>query len=109
IKKIDKVIGIGDPRAILERTPREKRVAVAKLLKAKFSARTRLEEIEAELEQEMIEAKKRSRAKIKVRGIIHPGTVVTIAGSVLDVEQPISAVQMYYEKSRDRVFWAPVQ
>lgn len=108
VRKIDRVFGTGDIRAILTRTPPAKRPAVAKLLKARLSAREQLTALEAKLAELEEEKKKRSKARLKVRKTIHPGTVVVISGCKMNVEHAINASQLYYDPKADAIRWGPI-
>ncbi len=108
VHKIDKVIGTGDVRAVLLRTPPDRRKSVAEVLKARIAARQRLKEIEEFIDKEKAEMRKQVKSRIKITGVIHPGVVVEFHGCHLSIEHAISASQLYYDEKTDSIKWAPL-
>ncbi len=88
--KIERVLGPGDPRSILERTAPVDRQRVAQLLKIRISAEAQLTELDCLLTQERDCARQCGEVKLRVRGTIHPGVSVTVLGRTLHVEEPLS-------------------
>ncbi len=108
IHKIDLVLGTGDAREILVRTPKPKRQAVAKLLKARIGARERLAEIDVIFAEERKQRKEQARARVKVVRAIHPGVKLEIAGCQYEVEHALSACQFYFDSKEDKIQIAPL-
>ncbi len=108
VRKIDIALGTGDPRTILERTPRPKRCGVAALLKARLAARDRIAHIDGLLAAEWEERKAQAQARVRVNQTAHPGVSVTIAGCRLDVTRELHACEFYYDAEEDEVRMRPV-
>jgi uncharacterized protein (DUF342 family) len=97
-EKIAAVIGAGDPRQILERTPEHKRKEMAQLIKTRFVALNRIKEIEREIDalrQACMETL--YRARIVVRRVAHPGATFTILGKTLKLNEPAQACTVRYD------------
>lgn len=96
ITRIDTGLGGQDPRALLERTPPEKRPAVASILKTRIAAQQELAQIEQQIEQEKEAAKKLPQPKLKVFKTIHPGTTIKSGHLNLQVTETTAYSQIYY-------------
>ncbi|MFW5857396.1 MAG: FapA family protein [Planctomycetota bacterium] len=109
LKKVERVIGHDDARAILERTPPAKRKAVAEVIKAKMAILNRQKEAEAELEERNREHKRTMRAEINVLRMLHPGVSVAIAGAHATVDTALKGCRIVYDQGRDSILFLPLQ
>lgn len=101
-------LGTDDPRAILARTPPDKRQAVTSLLKARVRAEKMIKDIEDSLEQERERIRRAVQARVKVRKVIHPGTIINCFGSTLKITEPVQNCQLYYDPKEQKVVVAPL-
>jgi len=97
MRRIVAALGADDPRAILERTPPEKRKKVAELLKVRIAEARRCNEID-----QILEEKKKARlkdftqARVRARRAAHPGTAITVAGKTFLVKEPLQSSLIYF-------------
>jgi hypothetical protein len=106
--KINRFFGRETPRAVLERTPKEKRPAVGQLLKTRIAAMNRLEEIEARLAEMAEQRRRAAKAELIVHGTLHPGTTIRIAGETLTIRTAVSACRVLFDRSRRVLRVAPL-
>jgi len=103
LQRIYGSLGTDSPKAILERAPREKRPAVASLLKARVRAEKRIREIEEELEKERQRVRQAVKARVRVRKVIYPGTIINCFGVTLKITEPVSNSQVFYDPKEQKV------
>jgi len=108
LQRIRAFLGGGDPVAILQRTTMKEREPVAGLLQTAIAARRRLDEIEAALEAQGRLLRQSCQASIKVRDVVHPGSVLTIEGRRFQVQEPIHRSQFHYDRQSDSVRVVPL-
>ncbi|NCC26258.1 MAG: DUF342 domain-containing protein, partial [Deltaproteobacteria bacterium] len=77
LKKIYAVVGAGDIKTALEKSPPDKREAVAKVLKARLQCEQELREVEAEIERDREARLTPLNIKVKATVGIHPDVVIT--------------------------------
>lgn len=102
-KRIDAVLGAGDMRSILMRTPPTKRKAVAELLKTKIVLLKKLEEIEAALAALQEKVQKSTKARVQAHKTVHPGVTIDIAHALMTVKQPMKTCQFYYHPRKHEI------
>ncbi len=103
LHKIYAVLGSGNPKVILNNAPKEKRAAVASLLKTRLQAEQGLKEIEKRFEAERMRMRKAYNARIKVFKTIYPGTIFNCFGASFRVAEPVSYSQVYYDPVVDKI------
>jgi len=108
VGKIEGALGTDDPATILQRTPVADREALARSLERATAARQRIGEIEGHLAQQVDFLQWATRAHIEAKGTVYPGTILVIAGCRLDVRDPISSSQFYYDPESDSICATPL-
>lgn len=103
LQRIYGSLGTDSPKAILERAPKDKRPAVASLLKARVRAENKIKEIEEQLEKERQRVRQAVKAKVRVRKTIHPGTIINCFGVSLKITEPVSNSQVFYDPREQKV------
>ncbi|THB68234.1 MAG: DUF342 domain-containing protein [Desulfovibrio sp.] len=106
LQKILGVLGTGDPRAILEKAPPEKKRAVADLLKARLKAEKELKGVEERLQEERDRIRETMKARVKVHKTIYPGAIIHCFGTTLRFEQPQNYSQFYFDTSENKIVCA---
>ncbi len=103
LHKIYAVLGTGNPKVILSNAPKEKRAAVASLLKTRLQAEQGLKEIEKRFEAERMRMRRAYNARIKVYKTIYPGTIFNCFGASFRVAESVSYSQVYYDPVVDKI------
>lgn len=106
IQKIDEALGNDHPEQILGRTPPEKRLAVAEVLKHRITLVKRRKAIGEQLNR-MALARQEELAglKIKVKRLIHPGTTLKFGGKMFQVKKLTEASSVFWsDRARDIIF-----
>ncbi len=103
LQRIYGSLGTDDPKAILARAPKDKRQAVASLLQARLRAEKKVKAIEEELEKERQRVRKAVEARVRVRKVIYPGTIINCFGVSLKISEPVHNSQVYYDPKEQKV------
>ena len=103
LQKVYGSLGAGDPRVILANTPKERREAVAKLLRLRLSAEKEMQVIAEEIVREKEAKKQAQKAKLKVLKTIYPGTIINCYGIVHKITKPMDNSQFYYNAEEQRI------
>jgi len=105
IRKIDDALGKDTPEAILRRTPREKRAAVAEVLKHRITLVKRRKSIAAQLD-DMAQKRQQELQDIHIRAkrLVHPGAVIKFGVKMLKCNTRAEAtVFSWHERTRSIV------
>ncbi|MBU1003676.1 MAG: FapA family protein [Proteobacteria bacterium] len=95
---LDGILGTEQPKALLERTPREQRGEMAELIKERIGIVDRMKEVENALEERRVALEQLSRLRVKVRRMAHPGTIISIANKKLVLYEPQEGpCQFFYD------------
>jgi uncharacterized protein (DUF342 family) len=108
VDQIRHSLGEGEPRAILERTPPEKREAVAKLLKAMIANERRIERADKALQLLRERERLAARAGVTVHRTTHPGVVIKIADRTWRIAHPLASGCIKYDPTNDRIYHTPL-
>lgn len=100
IDRIDAALGGTDFRAVLERTPPDKRPVVVEILHRRVQLLNRFKELtKAMAEQVRQRQQELAQARVRVRRVIHPGVTVKIAGRSLTVTQPVERASLRWDEA----------
>ncbi len=108
VRKIDSVVGKGDIRTILERTPAVKRKAIAELLKARISILRKLDDVESGLREITEKVQRSTKSRVRVFKVAHPETTIEIGHATYVVKEPIKSCQFYYHPRKGDIRIASV-
>ncbi len=104
LNKIDKILGKGDPRDILTRTPANKREAVVKIIKHRINVAKRYRNVTEELtEKADMRRQELAGVKIQVMRTIHAGVVIKMGGQSLHVKKNMDRTQVYWNMEERKI------
>ncbi len=98
------LLGHENPEAFIERLPTQQRAEALRATKIS----SRIERLCDRIDTEMQRLKELRHATVRVRGIIHPGTMISIAGTHLTIDHAITSAQFYYNREKDVLEWEPI-
>lgn len=104
IQKIDEALGTDGPDAILQRTPPEKRAAVAEVLKHRITLVKRRKSISEHLLQlSLARQEELAGIKIKVNKFIYPGATLKFGGKMHKVTSRTEASTIYWDEETNDI------
>nr|WP_287411205.1 FapA family protein [Pseudodesulfovibrio sp.] len=103
IKKIDEALGSEPPKAILSRTPKEKRQAVAEVLKHRATLVQRRKTINERItELALAHQQEMDGIDIKIKRLAYPGTTIQFGKKAKQIAKRMEASTFYFSlKDRD--------
>nr|WP_321513523.1 FapA family protein [uncultured Pseudodesulfovibrio sp.] len=103
IKKIDEALGSEPPQIILSRTPKEKRPAVAEVLKHRATLAKRRKTINERItELALAQQQELNGIDIQIRRLAHPGTTIRFGKKAKQIAKRMEACTFYFSlKDRD--------
>jgi uncharacterized protein (DUF342 family) len=108
LDKIEHIIGTATPEEILKKCPAEKRPLIAKVIKVQMASRQRLLELDKQTQIIMDQVKASSRTTIAVQKLIHPGVIIEIADSHLEIKKPHKHCLIYFDTERNEIRLGPL-
>ena len=98
IRRIDEALGPDEPRVILERTPPEKRAAMAEVLKHRITLIKRRKAISEQINQlNLARQEELAGIKIRVRRLLNSGVSVKFGSKVLEIDQQTEATSISWD------------
>jgi hypothetical protein len=109
INKIDKILGKGDPRDILTRTPADKREAVVKIIKHRMNVSKRYKNVTEELtEKADMRQQELAGISIKVMRTIHAGVIIKMGGQTVQVKKTMDRTQIHWNQDERKISFGPL-
>ncbi len=91
LQKIETRLGPGEDSEILQRVPEHRRENVEEVLEARQRARDRLSEVTQALARHRQMIQRAAAGCVSVRRKAFPGTVIRMAGTLLQIDEPVSS------------------
>ncbi|KAB1442958.1 FapA family protein [Pseudodesulfovibrio senegalensis] len=109
LNKIDKILGKGDPRDILTRTPADKREAVVKIIKHRMNVSKRYKNVTEELtEKADMRQQELAGISIKVMRTIHAGVIIKMGGQTVQVKKTMDRTQIHWNQDERKISFGPL-
>lgn len=100
ILKIDEALGQENPAVILQRTPPDKRPAVAEVLKHRITLIKRRKHISEQINEIVLAHQERLEGiTVKVQRLIHPGTTISFGEKTKQISKRTEASTLYWDEN----------